>query len=98
MQRTSSAQPPAPVDFFLKQWRDFAARAVILPFLIYIRRLPDYSHKLSEILAVAGSALQVFPQRKPGKGTIQEPADNSTAAEVQRKVFPTRVPSYAHEL
>jgi hypothetical protein len=68
VQRTSSAQPPAPVDFFVKQWRDFAARAVILSFLIYIRRLPDYSHKLSEILAVAGSVLQVFPRRKPGKG------------------------------
>ena len=88
VQRTSSAQPPAPNDFFLKQWGDFAARALVKSFLIYIRRLPDYSPKLSEILAVAGSALQVFPRRKPGKGTIQEPAANSAAAEVQSQGFP----------
>jgi hypothetical protein len=68
VQRTSSAQPLPPVGFLLKQWRNFAARAVILCFLIYIRRLPDHSHKLSEILAAAGSVLQALPRRKRGKG------------------------------
>jgi hypothetical protein len=67
---------------------DFAARAVVVSFLIYIRRLPDHSHELSEILALAGSALQVFPRRKPGKSTIQEPAANSAASEVQSQGVP----------
>jgi hypothetical protein len=90
VQRTSSAQPLPPVDFFLKQWRNFAARAVIISVLIYIRRLPDYSHKLSEILAAAGSVLQVLPRRRPKKGARQEPAPNSTATEVQSQGFPDK--------
>jgi hypothetical protein len=89
MQRTSSGQPPAPVYFFVKQWRDFSARAVVLSFLIYVRRLPDYSHKVSEILAVARTVLQGFP-RKPGKGTRQELAANSTATEVQSQDLPDK--------
>ena len=40
VQRTSSAQPPAPVDFLIALWRDFDARAVLLPFLISVRRSP----------------------------------------------------------
>jgi hypothetical protein len=58
VQRTSSAQAPAPVDLFLALWRNFSVRAAFLPFLIAVRRSPDHSHKLSEILAVGGYGLQ----------------------------------------
>ena len=71
VQRTSSAQPPAPVDFLLALWRNFNERAAILSFLIFIRRSPDHSHKLSEILAVADCALQQFPRRASDKSAAQ---------------------------
>jgi hypothetical protein len=68
LQRTSSAQPPAPADFLFALWRNFYARAVLLPFLISVRRSPDHSHKLSEILAVARWALAQLPGRTPDQG------------------------------
>jgi hypothetical protein len=71
VQRTSSGQPPSPVDFLLALWRDFDARAVFLPFLISIRRSPEHSHKLSEILAVATGALQVFPKLRPDSRSVK---------------------------
>jgi hypothetical protein len=80
VQRTSSVQPPAPADFFLALWRDFDARALLLPGLIFFRRSPEHSHKLSEILAVAGWALARFPRRAAERsnpaGTVTEPATN----------------------
>jgi len=71
VQRTSSVQPPAPIDWLLAGWRNFNVRAAILTFLISVRRLPDLSHKLSEILAVADCALQQFPRRISDKSTAQ---------------------------
>jgi hypothetical protein len=62
VQRTSSAQPPAPVDFLVALWRNFDARAILLPFLISVRRSPEHSFKLSEILAVTARALELFPK------------------------------------
>jgi hypothetical protein len=62
VQRTSSAQPPAPIDFLLSIWRDFDARVVMLAFLISVRRSPEHSFKLSEVLAVAAGALELFPK------------------------------------
>jgi hypothetical protein len=62
VQRTSSAQPPAPIDFLLSMWRNFTARAIALPFLVSVRRSPEHSFKLSEILAVTAGALELFPK------------------------------------
>jgi hypothetical protein len=62
VQRTSSLQPPAPIDFLLALWRNFDASAAFLPFLISLRRSPAYSNRLSEILALGVGALQMFPR------------------------------------
>jgi hypothetical protein len=71
VQRTSSAQPPAPVDYLLAVWRDFDVRAQLLTYLIFIRRSPDHSHRLSELLAVADSTLQHYPRRASDKSKAQ---------------------------
>jgi hypothetical protein len=81
VQSTSSAQPPAPADFFRAVWQDFDTRAVLLPFLISVRRLPEQSRKLSEILAVSEWALMQFPRRAPVRGH----AAKSRTAEVPQK-------------
>jgi hypothetical protein len=78
VQRTSSAQPPAPADFLFALCRNFPARAVLLPFLIFVRRSPDHPHKLSEILAVARWALAQFPGRIPDEASVA-PAENEPA-------------------
>jgi hypothetical protein len=68
--RTSSAQPIAPIDLFVSFLRDFSARAVPFAGLIHIRRSPDHSHRLSEILALAKWALTQFP-RRPNAEQVQ---------------------------
>ena len=45
--------PPPAVDYFIACWREFTARAVLLPFLIFIRRSPEHSQNLSRNLALA---------------------------------------------
>ena len=62
VQRTSSAQPPAPFEFLVSMWRNFDFRAAILFFLVWVRRSPQHSINLSEILAVAAGALELFPK------------------------------------
>jgi hypothetical protein len=85
VQSTSSAQPPAPADFFRAVWRDFDTRAVLLPFLISVRRLPEQSRKLSEILAVSEWALMQFLRRAPEKGPVRGHPGKSRTAEVPQK-------------
>jgi hypothetical protein len=82
VQSTSSGQPPAPADFFRVVWQDFDTRAVLLPFLISVRRLPEQSRKLSEILAVSEWALMQFPGRAPGKSAVPERAAKSRPQKV----------------
>jgi hypothetical protein len=82
VQRTSSAQPPAPADFLFALWRNFDARAVMLPFLISVRRSPDHSHKLSEILALARWALTQFPGRTPDEGGVAAAASAPAEAQI----------------
>jgi hypothetical protein len=77
LQSTSSGQPPSPADFFRAIWQEFDTRAVLLPFLISVRRLPEQSRKLSEILAVSEWALLQFPRRAPGKSAVPEHAAKS---------------------
>ncbi len=86
VQSTSSAQPPAPADFFRAVWQDFDVRAVLLPFLIFVRRSPKHSRGLSEILAVSDWALMQFPRRAPRKRTVLENEAKSPTAEVPQKV------------
>jgi hypothetical protein len=64
VERTSSAQPIAPVDFLIALWHDPDARAVLLTGLIHFRRSPEHSRRISEILAMIGFALARFPRRE----------------------------------
>jgi hypothetical protein len=64
--------PPPAVDYFIACWRDFTARAVLLPFLIFIRRSPDHSQKLSYNLALAAlAASRAGRQRQQLKGEAE---------------------------
>jgi hypothetical protein len=51
--RTRPLPPPGIVTLLLALWHDFNSRAVLLPFLISLRRSPVHSQKLSEILVLA---------------------------------------------
>jgi hypothetical protein len=77
VERTSSAQPIAPVDFLIALWHDPDARAGLLAGLIHFRRSPDHSHRISEVLALAGFALARFPRHDADK--LVEP-DRSISA------------------
>jgi hypothetical protein len=61
--RTSSVQPPAPIDFFLSIWHDFDVRALLLPSFIDLHRSPEHSQRFSEILAFGAWALAQCPRR-----------------------------------
>jgi hypothetical protein len=50
--RTRPLPPPGIVTFLLALWRDFNSRAALVPFLINLRRSPDHSQKLFEIILV----------------------------------------------
>jgi hypothetical protein len=59
--------PPPAVDYLLACWRDFTARAILLPFLIFIRRSPDHSRNLSHNLALAA----IIASRSTATGRTQ---------------------------
>jgi hypothetical protein len=57
--RTRPVPPSGIVTLLLALWHDFNSRAVLLPFLIHLRRSADHSHKVSEIIVVLGQFLRV---------------------------------------
>jgi len=66
--------PPPAVDYLIACWRDFTARAVLLPFLIFIRRSPDHAQTLSYNLALAA----IVASRASGKATASKPQHRAT--------------------
>ena len=54
--------PIAPFERLVGLWRNFDARAAILPFLIFIRGLPGYRHELDERLASYAVELQCLAE------------------------------------
>jgi hypothetical protein len=56
---------PTTVSFLLARWRSSTFRAVLVPFLISVRRSPPHSRILSERLTIAERALALFPKIEP---------------------------------
>jgi hypothetical protein len=48
--------PPPAVDYLIGCWRSFTARAVLLPFLIFVRQTREHSETLSRNLLLAAEA------------------------------------------
>ena len=67
-------RPPVPVIVrsLLSMWTDFDSRASLIASLIAWRKSPEYSTRLTELLAITVSALELFPRL---------PAPNATSPE-----------------
>lgn len=63
-ERVRPRPAPEAVRFCLAIWNDVEARAVLLPFLILVRRSPDHGNRLTGLLAAAEFALSRFPRRQ----------------------------------
>jgi hypothetical protein len=50
--------PIAPFERLVSLWRSFDTRTCLIPFLIFVRRLPEYGSELDERLASMGIELQ----------------------------------------
>jgi hypothetical protein len=61
--------PPPAVDYLLGCWRSYTARAILLPFLLFVRRSPDHSAKLSLNLLLAAEAAD----RGKSRSTLETP-------------------------
>jgi hypothetical protein len=57
-------RPPIPVvvRHLLSQWGEFDFRAVLIAALIQWRQMPEYGTRITELLAIGVSALELFPR------------------------------------
>jgi hypothetical protein len=67
--------PPAAVTYLLDRWGNFDFRAVLLPFLISVRRSPEHSKNLSQLLTIAESAIAAFPKISDNEGSSVVPTE-----------------------
>lgn len=68
--------PIAPFERLVALWRNYDARAAILPYLIFVRQLPGYQHELDERLAAYAVELQCLADDTRGKAVPPDAADN----------------------
>jgi hypothetical protein len=66
LNKTRIPAPPPAVDYLLACWRDYTARAILLPFLIFVRRSSDHSRRLSQNLALAAIFISEARWREGG--------------------------------
>jgi hypothetical protein len=57
--------PIAPFERLVTLWRNYDARAAILPYLIFVRGLPGYQHELDERLTAYAVELQCLAEAAP---------------------------------
>jgi hypothetical protein len=72
--KAARKRPPIPVivRFLLSMWTEFDFRALLIASLVTWRKSPEYKTHLTELLAIAVSAIQLFPRL---------PAPNATSPE-----------------